>query len=332
MSGAAPSGLSEFDLIARYLKPLSAGAPGAFALTDDAAVLPDPAPGAVHVVTKDALAVGVHMRREDGPSAMARKALRVNLSDLAAMGATPVGFFMALCLGQETKDIFVAAFAEGLAADVAEFSMPLMGGDIIRTAGPLTVTITALGSVPEATVLKRSGGQPGDSLWVSGTIGDGALGLLASQGDLPDLTEEDQAALVRRYQIPQPRLSLGQQLAGIATACIDISDGLVADVTHLCTASKLGCRIRADDIPLSDPAKQALVHDPDILQVVLNGGDDYELAWAVPPELDGTVPPVASAADVAVSRIGQLTESGDVEIVDETGSRLDIANEGYRHV
>ena len=332
MASATQNGLSEFALIDTYLKPLAASAPGAFSLKDDAAVLPDLAAGHVHVVTKDALATGVHMRSEDSPANMARKTLRVNLSDLAAMGAKPVGFFMALCLGADTDEAFLEAFVSGLAEDIAEFSFPLMGGDIIKTAAPFTVTITAVGAAPADSVLRRTGAQPGDSLWVSGTIGDGALGLMAAKGDLPDLSADSQTALIRRYQVPQPRLALGQALQGLATACIDISDGLVADVTHLCEASNLGCRIEVRDLPLSSAARHAVVENPDLIQTILNGGDDYELAWSVSPELENTLPSVASAGDIAITQVGRFTVDEGVNVADETGSILPIALQGYRHL
>ncbi len=332
MAGADQNGLSEFDLIDRFLKPLAASAPGAFALKEDAAVLPELTAGGVHVVTKDALAVGVHMRPEDPPAYIARKALRVNLSDLAAMGAKPVGFFMALCLGADTDEGFLAEYVSGLAEDITEFSFPLMGGDIIRTTAPFMVTVTAVGAAPADSLLRRSGAQLGDSLWVSGTIGDGALGLLVANGDLPELPSENQAALIKRYQIPEPRLALGQALQGLATACIDISDGLVADVTHMCEASNLGCRIEVKDLPLSSAAKHAVVDNPDLIQNIVNGGDDYELAWAVGPELENTLPAVASTANVAIAQIGRFTTDEGVRVADEAATILPIALQGYRHI
>ncbi len=332
MNGAKTTGLSEFEMIEALLKPLSRGAPGAFSLTDDAAVLPEAKPGESHVVTKDALAIGTHMLPGDPPHTMAQKSLRVNLSDLAAMGARPVGFFMALCLSDETTETFIKAFIDGLAGDVETFSVPLMGGDVIKTAGPFTVSITAVGAVDKEAVLRRNGAKPGDSLWVSGTIGDGSLGLRAIKEDLLELPEDLEAFFIDRYRLPQPRVALGQALSGVATACIDVSDGLVADVGHVCRASHVGCRITASDVPLSDAAKNVLRNQHAKLEDLLAGGDDYELVWTTPPELESTLPALAAAADVAVTRIGEMTEEREVHIVGEGGENLTVAQGGYRHI
>jgi thiamine-monophosphate kinase len=325
-------GLSEFELIDQLLKPLSAGAPGAFSLSDDAAVLPYLQEGNVHVVTKDALTIGVHMLADDPPADMARKALRVNLSDLASMGATPVGFFMALCLGDDTDESFLRGYTNGLASDVAEFKVPLMGGDVIRQRGPFTVTITAIGVVPRTKLLRRSGAQPGDSLWVSGTIGDGALGLLSARGEVGHLTECHKSALINRYQVPQPRFDLGQKLGDLASACIDISDGLIADVGHLCTASNVGCTIHANQIPLSDGARSCLFDKPALLENVLSGGDDYELAFAVSPGKKTALKSLTVDMEITVSRIGEFTHSPEVLVLDEAGTTIPIGQTGYRHI
>ena len=325
-------GLSEFELINQLLKPLAAGAPGAFALSDDAAVLPGLAAGESHVVTKDAVALGTHMLAGDPPGDMARKALRVNLSDLASMGAKPAGFFMALCLGKDTDEPFLRAFVDGLAQDVSTYSIPLMGGDIIRQDGPMVVTITALGSVPKDKVLSRAGAKPGDSLWVSGTIGDGALGLMAAQGRLPGLSEDENAFLSHRYRVPEPRLALGTALGGIASACIDISDGLVADVGHLCEASGVGCTIEAPRLPLSDAGQAALERDESLLNTGLTGGDDYELAFAIPADKEQELHGVANRLNAAVARIGAFSKGEGVNVLDRAGETLTIALGGYRHI
>lgn len=325
-------GLSEFELIETLLTPLAAGAPGAFALTDDAAVLPDLAAGDVHVVTKDAVVVGTHMLPGDPPGDMARKALRVNLSDLAAMGARPVGVFMALCLGQDTDEAFVRAFIDGLADDIDIFSAPLMGGDIVRHAGPMVVTMTAIGSAPKDKILMRSGAHPGDSLWVSGTIGDSALGLLAAQGHLKELSEDDAESLIHRYCVPQPRLALGQALGGLAHACIDVSDGLIADVMHLCDASGVGCTIEAAQVPVSDAVRTALNKNKSLLETVITGGDDYELAFAIPADQASALRTVAESMNLAISRLGQFSEGQGVRILDQAGNMMAIAQTGYRHI
>ena len=324
-------GLSEFELIETLLKPLAENAPGAFSLSDDAALLPDAQQGHGYIVTKDALAVGVHMRAEDPPGDMARKALRVNLSDLAAMGAHPVGFFMALCLGQNSDETFLRAFVTGLADDVDIFSAPLMGGDIIRHSGPFTVTITAIGSAPKGEVLRRNEAQTGDSLWVSGTIGDGVLGLMAANGELPSLSQVDQAALIERYRVPVPRLILGAELGGLATACIGISDGLVSDVGHICAASSVGCTIDAASVPLSSAATAVVSSDGLVLPTLLTGGDDYELAFAVRQGAENDVIAISEKVGVPVTRIGTFESGKGVKVFDQNGKAMAFTETGYKH-
>lgn len=325
------AGLSEFELIETLLMPLAAAAPGAFSLSDDAAMLPELPSGEAFVVTKDALAIGTHMLPSDPPGDMARKALRVNLSDLAAMGAKPVGFFMSLCLGRETDETFVTRFVEGLSQDVDAFSMPLMGGDIIRHDGEFIVTITAIGAVAKDSVLRRNSARPGDSLWVTGTIGDGALGLLAARDEIPDLSAEEQAYLVQRYRIPQPRVSVGQHLVGLATACIDISDGFVADVAHVCKASGVGCRIEASSVPLSAAAREVVALNDGLWTTVLTGGDDYELAFAVPRSREPQFKALMNDLETSVSPIGSFENGSEVAVTGPDGQALTLAQLGYRH-
>ena len=247
----------EFDLIETYFKPLAKGAPGALGLADDAAVL-TPTGGHDLVVTQDMLVEGVHFRDTDPAGRVAQKALRVNLSDLAAMGATPVAYLLSLALPAAVDDAWVAAAAAGLAADQAEFGVHLIGGDTVSTPGPLTLSITALGQTPNGLALRRSGARPGDLVMVSGMIGDACLGLDVLEGGdttapgAPGAPGADY--LVDRYQLPSPRLSLGLALRGLATAAIDISDGLVADLGHLCGASGVGAAVDLGRVPVSPAA------------------------------------------------------------------------------
>ncbi len=324
-------GLSEFELIDALLKPLAEKSGGAFSLSDDAALLPDPPSGYGHVVTKDALAAGIHMRADDPPGDMARKALRVNLSDLAAMGAHPVGFFMALCLGPETDETYLRYFVEGLSGDIETFNVPLMGGDINRQQGPFTISITAIGAVPKDDLLRRSGAQPGDALWVSGTIGDGALGLLVADGQGPKLSEADKSELIKRYRIPEPRLALGIGLVGIANACIDVSDGLVSDVGHLCAASSVGCSIAAPSVPLSPAADEALKIDFELMPSVLTGGDDYELAFAAPKQAEKDIKDLSTEVGIPATRIGFFEAGEGLSVMDRAGKAMNFTSAGYRH-
>jgi thiamine-monophosphate kinase len=319
--------MDEFGLISKYFAPIAAREPGALGLRDDAAVL-TLSDGARLVCTTDAMVAGVHFLAEDPPGDIARKLVRVNLSDLAAMSARPRWLLLALALPRTTDDPWLAAFSAGLAADCAAFDVVLVGGDTVATDGPLTLSLTALGE-GGAQVLTRSGAQERDDIYVSGTIGDGALGLLVAQGKLVCKDENARNALMARYRVPQPRLALGQALCDIATACQDVSDGLLADLGHLCTASGLGARITAASVPLSDAARAAVRMDRALLATVLSGGDDYELVFTAPPvareRLEGL------EAGVAIRRIGVMTQGSGVEVSDADILRISMENKGFQH-
>ena len=226
---ANPHRPCEFDLIARYFAPLAAGEAGAFGLTDDAAVL-TPSPGWATVTTADAMVAGVHFLPEDPPDLIARKLLRVNLSDLAAMGARPRAYLLTTAFPAAIDDAWLAAFTEGLAADQAEFGIHLLGGDTVSTPGPLTLSLMALGEARDGAVLRRSGAKPGDTVYVTGTIGDAALGLDSLRGHLSGLGPRQAEYLAGRYRLPQPRMACGPRLLGLAHAALDVSDGLVGDL------------------------------------------------------------------------------------------------------
>ncbi|MFZ5669903.1 MAG: thiamine-phosphate kinase [Pseudomonadota bacterium] len=274
----------EFDWIARLLRPLTRGAPEALALLDDAAVLPS-RPGLDLVLTKDALVAGVHFLPDDPPDLVARKLLRVNLSDLAAKGAEPYGYLLATAWPAGTAWATKARFAEGLALDGEAFGLILLGGDTVSTPGPAMVCATLLGWVPTGGAVLRSGARPGDRLAVSGAIGDGWLGLLAARGEL------DSPALAARYRLPTPRLDLVPALRRLARAAADVSDGLLADAGHIAAASGCAAHIDLEALPLSPDASAWLESQPDQVAArvsLATGGDDYEIVCALPP--DGDVP------------------------------------------
>ena len=338
------AGLTEFDLIDKYLRPLAEGSPGAFALTDDAAVLPELPNGMACVVTKDALAMGTHMVPSDPPDSIAQKAVRTNMSDLAAMGAEPVCIFMALCLGQDTSEAFLKTFVQGLKLDIEQFGIALMGGDVIRHEGPFMVSITALGQLPRNQILRRSGAEEGDDVWVSGTLGDAALGLAFAQGNTPgkwtSLGDEHGQYLLSRYRLPLPRITLGPALRGVATSCIDVSDGLCADLQHICDQSGVACSIEYSRVPMSDAvrATEALDHRS-VRAAILTGGDDYELAFTAPVCAQEKILSMSSHVGVQVTRIGRIVsktafrgEGGaGVSVKDETGRPIELKQAGYLH-
>lgn len=324
MPSPSPSKPGEFDIIARYFRPLAVGEPGALGLGDDAAVLTPPA-GWQMVVTTDTEVAGVHFLASDPPASVAIKLLGVNLSDLAAMGAKPWVYTLNTAWPKGIDESWIAAFADGLAGMQRRHGIALIGGDTVATEGPLALTVTALGLVETDRALRRNGAKPGHHLYVSGTIGDGALGLLASQGKLDDLPSSLRDGLIDRYRHPRPRLELGRALIGAAKAAIDVSDGLLADLGHLCAQSGCGAVVEATRVPLSEGARRALDADPDLLAVILTGGDDYELLFTAEAELADEL------AGVPITRIGRMTAEPGVRVRDAHGRPLTFDRAGYRH-
>jgi thiamine-monophosphate kinase len=311
---------AEFALIARHFRPLAG--PGALDLRDDAALIAPPA-GRELVLTVDAMISGVHFLPGDPPDLVGRKLLRVNLSDLAAKGATPIGYLMTIAAPRDTPDAWFAGFAAGLAQDQREFAVGLLGGDTTSTPGPVALSLTIIGHVAPGTMVRRAGARPGDGIWVTGTIGDGALGLAVANGKLTDPTGH----LHRRYRLPQPRIGL--QIIGVASAGMDVSDGLVQDLGHLCRAGDLAADIDAALVPLSDAARQA---GPDWLPTILTGGDDYEVLLAVSPDREAALHDAAREAGIPVTRIGSFRAGPPgVMVRGPDGKPLSLAKGGWSH-
>ncbi|MEQ8397208.1 thiamine-phosphate kinase [Thalassobaculum sp.] len=321
--------LGEFERIDRFFVPLARGADGAFGLTDDAALLPAASQGSAWVVTVDALVAGVHFLPDDAADLIARKALRVNLSDLAAMGAVPYGYTLALALPRDLPDPegWLSRFADGLRHDQDEFGVHLLGGDSVSTPGPVTLSVTAFGSVPRGREIRRSGAKVGDDLWVSGTIGDSALGLKVLTGAIgPD--EGGDSFLIDRYRLPQPRTRLGPRLVELATAALDVSDGLVQDSGHLAHRSGVAVRIEASAVPLSAAGRRRVDSRPALLHDALTGGDDYELLFTAPSIARESVMEAAAAVGAMVGRIGSVEAGQGVRVVDPDGQVLGGLNRG----
>ncbi|RFD19348.1 thiamine-phosphate kinase [Komagataeibacter melaceti] len=311
---------AEFGFIARVFRPLAGE--GALDLRDDAAVFTPPA-GRQLVVAADAMVEGVHFLPDDPADTVGRKLLRCNLSDLAAMDATPLGYLLTVSMPPARDEAWFAGFAAGLAHDQRQFGITLLGGDTTSTSGPLVLSLTVLGHVAPGMALRRCGARVGDGLWVTGTIGDGAMGLLARQGKVAD----PDGFLAGRYQLPRPRLGLA--LGGIASAGMDVSDGLVQDLGHMARESGVGAVLHAGQVPLS-PAVRAL--GPQWLARCLSGGDDYELLLAVPPEQEAALQRHAARRDVSVTRIGQVVAGCGVRVLDENGQDMPLARRGWSHL
>jgi thiamine-monophosphate kinase len=325
-----PGRLGEFEIIERYFAPLSRGWPGAFSLADDGAVI---APRAGHelVVTADALIEGVHFLPNDAPALVGRKLLRVNLSDLAAMGATPLAYLLTLAVSRTTDERWFAGVAEGLAADQAEFGVHLIGGDTTAGDGPAVLALTAFGEVPLAQALRRVGARPGDRVYATGTLGDGAFGLALRLGRLALANAGLRRELEERYLLPRPRIETGSRLRGVVHAAIDVSDGLVADLGHLCRQSSVSAVIEAASLPLSAGAAELVSEDPHLLETVLTGGDDYELLFAAPADREARIEEIARETGVPITAVGRIEAGEGVRVVDRDGNALGLASAGFRH-
>lgn len=321
----------EDRLIERFFKPL-ATMPGALGLADDAAFL-SPAPGTDLVLKTDAIVGGVHFFADDAPQAVASKAMRVNLSDLAAKGARPLGFLLSLAIPKAVDESWLAGFAEGLRADAVLYGCPLFGGDTDRTPGPTTISIAMFGGLPSGTMVRRSGAKSGDKVFVSGTIGDAALGLRLRRGDEVNwkLSDAHSQHLVSRYLLPQPRTALAEAVRNHASAAMDISDGLVGDFSKLCRASGAGATIEVARIPLSGAARAVIATDGDMLEKALTGGDDYEVLCTVPAGAAAAFREAALACGVAATEIGQVTAGKEARFLSSDGKRLEFEQASFSH-
>ena len=326
---------SEDELIATYFAPLAG--PGAFGLRDDAALVGQK-PGHDIVATKDMSIAGVHFFADDPPGAVARKSLRVNLSDLAAKGAEPAGFLLGLALPEDWTAHWLAGFAQGLGADAAAYKCPLLGGDTVKSPGPLIVSITAFGTVPAQKIVLRAGVAAGDILYVTGTIGDAALSLRYRVDALQDsqwtkyVGQADAAYLAGRALLPEPRLALREALCAHAHAAIDISDGFAGDLAKMLRLTGMTAEVAAADVPLSDAARKILLDAPYLLETILTGGDDYEIVCAVPPSQSVAFEVCADAGGIPVHPVGTARPGNAPPVFkDAEGRSLVVTRPSFQH-
>jgi thiamine-monophosphate kinase len=329
---ARDDGSAEDQLIARYFRPLATH-PGALGLADDAALLTPPA-GCDVVLTTDGVIAGVHFFADDPPAGIARKALRMNLSDLAAKGARPLGFLLALSLPVATDETWIGAFAAGLGEDAERYGCPLMGGDTDRTPGPLAVSITAFGAVPHGKMVRRSTAKPGDCIVVTGTIGDAALGVLlrrdAGLAKRWRLTDAMTAHLKQRYLLPEPRNALADAVLQNASAAMDVSDGLAGDLAKLCRASNVAAEIEVARVPLSDAVRAAVAADAALIETAVSGGDDYEIVLTLAPANLVSFRAAAHTAGVPVTEIGRVAAGEGARFLRD-GKTLAFERPSYSH-
>ena len=329
-SETASSLPGEFEIIAEIFSPLAAHAPGALGLKDDAARCAVP-PGQEMVVTADALVEGVHFSSDDPPALVARKALRVNLSDLAAKGAKPEGYLLTISIAPWVSIDWLKDFAGGLAVDQDEFGISLIGGDTTSTPGPLTLSVTALGSTPLGAMLRRGGAAENQLVFVTGTIGDAGAGLAILEGEGDDLPDADRDFLVRRYFLPEPRLQFGGLMRGIATSSVDISDGLLADLGHVASASGVAITVEAARIPTCSALNKLWGNSVETIIRAATSGDDYEIAFTAPESLRQPLKAAADEVGVSVAEIGRVSRGHGLTVLDESGKALNIKKSGFTH-
>ncbi len=320
---------SEFDLIEKYSLPLTGGQPGAFDLKDDAALITSQEG---FIVTTDMLIEGVHFLSDANPSLIAKKALRANLSDLAAMGSKPVAYTLAVAIPKKhmKDESWIKAFSDSLAEENASFGVYTLGGDTTSTDGLLTISITAFGVPVNGHILKRSEAYVGDSIFVSGSIGDAFLGLQNMNGSI-DVSDNDRKFIESRYWMPTPRTELGQELAAFATSAIDISDGLLAEMNHVCKASSVGAVIQYHALPLSSSAKNILKKYPGLYKAFFSAGDDFELLFTVKAEDVSRCAELSQAYNIQLTKIGEVNSGVDLIVYDDDTRQVEFGEMGYDH-
>ncbi|MBT9567586.1 MAG: thiamine-phosphate kinase [Thiobacillus sp.] len=313
----------EFDLIAQYFTRVTPDA--VLGVGDDCALLL-PSPGMQLAVSSDMLLEGRHFLPQDGPAGIGHKSLAVNLSDLAAMGATPRWATLSIAL-PEVNDAWLTAFARGFFRMADLHGIELVGGDTTR--GALTISITVMGEVPPGQALRRDGAQAGDDIWVSGVLGSAAMALAYRQGRL-FMEQIDAAKVLPALYLPMPRVELGIALRGLAHSAIDISDGLLGDLGHILERSKTGATLEFATVPTL-PVVQSYLHEAVARECVLAGGDDYELCFTASPDQREAIVAAATDAEVTVTRIGQITAEPGLTVVGTDGQPLSIDRTGYDH-
>lgn len=328
-STSAPR-LGEFALIAKLFAPLAARSEGAFGLRDDVATLRVPE-GHELVAKVDAVVEGVHFLRDDPPELIAKKALRVNLSDLAAKGARAAGYLLSLSVAPWCGDDWLARFAAGLADDQQRYDVGLLGGDTTATPGALTLSITALGTVEAGRTIRRAGAKPGDAVFVSGSIGDAGAGLAILKGESAGAAAPIKDALIARYRLPEPRVALGPRLLGLARAALDVSDGLLADLNHIAEVSQVRVVIEASRVPLSPALKAVWGSGLDSVLRASQAGDDYEIVFTAPALARDAIMAAARDTGTPVQEIGRIESGNGLVLLDERGEAIALDKLGFTH-
>ena len=319
--------IPEFELIQRFFtRQIEGKSDVVLGVGDDAALI-SPSADQQLVIAIDTLVKGVHFPDTTAAYDIGWKALAVNLSDLAAMGADPAWFTLALTL-PTSDETWLTEFSRGLFDLAQQYNLPLVGGDTTR--GPLTVTVQIAGTLPPDQALLRSGANPGDHIYVSGTLGDATLALQLLAGELP-ASPTGYPELLEHLNRPVPRVAEGRALRGIASCAIDISDGLLADLDHILEASDCGAEIYQTDLPFSTTARYWLEQDPDLWRTLISGGDDYQLCFCVPPDQLARLTDIVQQHGFDFTEIGRVMTGREFRCLDATGKPIPLPRRGYRH-
>jgi len=328
---AGPAAPDEFSFIREFMRPLAA-APEARGLSDDAAVMA--APAGPLVITTDAVVEGLHFLPDDPPDTLGRKALRANLSDLAAKGARPLHYLMACVFRRDWPRAAFEAFAAGLASDQATYGVSLIGGDTVYGSGPTTISITAIGSALSAEPPARSGARAGDDVWLTGAVGDAGLGLQTLLGEVSPPGGEA-AALIAAYRLPDPPVAFASVVARRAAASADVSDGVLADSRRIAEASGVRLRLSLSDLPTSEAGAAWAARQPDITQALLalaSAGDDYQILFTARGDQRSAVAQDAQALGVRTTRIGAVVAGAPgLEVIGSDGAPVRVQKYGFVH-
>lgn len=323
--------MQEFDLISKVFAPLAGDGAPAYGLKNDTACFTPPE-GCDLVFTKDLMIEDVHFPKDAAPFDLARRLMRVNLSDLAAAGATPVGYLLGIAATGHENEAWFQSFADGLKVDQDEFGLTLWGGDTTSGSKSLCLSLTAIGQVKKGEALMRIGAKAGDGIYVTGSIGDAALGLKVLLNTFEGASVENKNFLLERFNVPQPRTTVGQGLCGVASAAVDVSDGLLADVEHLAKASALMAVIQTKQLPLSAAVRACVEMDNDLCDDVLSGGDDYELVFTAPKGSERAILDLGWRTGVLITRIGHMEKGKGLSVLDLDGQAMNAVRKGYQHL
>ncbi|WP_419904179.1 thiamine-phosphate kinase [Kiloniella sp.] len=324
---------SEFDLIESYFAPLSKGYEEAYSLKNDAALI-SVHPDHSTVVTMDTLVAGVHFLITDPAADIARKCLRVNLSDIASMGAEAFAYTLSMAYNDDLDSEWVRSFTNGLESDQKRFSLHLIGGDTVKTPGPLTITVTCFGTVPRHQCFKRSTAQPGQDVWVSGNLGDSGAGLKILTGEIDVKNTSFREELIKRYRLPQPRMALGVQLLNqqLTNTAMDVSDGLLADLSHITNSSDVAAILFEENLPLSNAFTNLMIGNADLkTELAVTGGDDYELLFTADRIHRDKITELSNILSLKITRIGEITEGRGVSLIRKNGEEFSITETGWKH-